>query len=106
MGAFAAAPIMLPRERRERTDETVDACFGIADGDEAHDANQIAHLRTNPQPVAQYVFDLVSREAQSIDVDHELGEIESVDTEPIPVEDVNAGQRLEPSSCVLGQPDR
>jgi hypothetical protein len=53
---------VLARERGERLDETLNACLGVADRNETDDADKIAHLRSDPEAVAERVFGLVPRD--------------------------------------------
>ncbi len=57
-----AAAVVLPRERGEGLDEALDARLGVADRNQTDDANKIAHLRTDPEAVAERVFGLVPRD--------------------------------------------
>jgi len=97
------APIV--GKRFERRDQLVDRFAAVANGDQADHAGQIAHLRAESVAITQLVLDFEASQAETVDVDDQLGEIVGGHAERGGIEHAHPGNALQPRAGVFCQLD-
>jgi hypothetical protein len=96
---------LLGGQGREPADELVDAARGVADGDHADDAAQVAALGGDGEALPQQPLGLLSVEPEPGGVDDQLEGVEAArgEAEAVAAEHVEAGQHPQPPPGVIGQ---
>jgi CubicO group peptidase (beta-lactamase class C family) len=102
------AGITLTGDGGERGHQPVDACGGVADGHQADDADQVAHLDRHREPLPQVPLGLEPGDAEPLDVDHQAGGVVPVGRQPqaCPVDNREAGNRTDPIADVSREAQR